>query len=217
MYYVEGIKQNLLSVSKITKTCTIITKEQSAKIFNESRELVAIANKIDNLYCLKSYAVTSKNKEMNVNIVKLTDKEKWHRALGHVNFRYLNKLVNDKLVEGLPEKLENINMKCANCIQSKMTNVPFENNRTKTKEILELIHTDLNGSHKTTGYGGEKYFLTFIDDYSKCTRIFCIKNKSETASCFIEFVNLVENKFKELKNYNVIMAKNIWIVKFITL
>lgn len=40
-------------------------------------------------------------------------------------------------------------------------------------------------------------FLTFIDDYSKCTRIFCIKSKAETASCFIEFVNLVENKFNK--------------------
>ena len=105
--------------------------------------------------------------------------------------------MNNKLVEGLPDKLENIDMKCANCIQSKMSNIPFENNRTKTKQILELIHTDLNGPHSTTGYGGEKYFLTFIDDYSKCTRIFCIKNKSETASCFIEFVNLIENKFNK--------------------
>ena len=50
------------------------------------------------------------------------------RALVHVNFNYLNKIVNNKLVEGLPDKLENIDMKCANCIQSKMSNIPFENN-----------------------------------------------------------------------------------------
>lgn len=95
----------------------------------------------------------------------------------------------------MSDKIESTEMKCSNCIQSKMTNVPFENNRTKTTEILELIHTDLNGPHNTTGYGGEKYFLNFIDDYSKCTRIFCIKSKGETAKCFIEFINLVENKF----------------------
>lgn len=134
---------------------------------------------------------------MHINTAKLTDKEKWHRALGHVNFQYLNKLINNKLVKGLPDKIESTEMKCSNCIQSKMSNVPFENNRTKTTEILELIHTYLNGPHNTTGYGGEKYFLTFIDDYSKCTRIFCIKSKSETANCFKEFVNLVENKFNK--------------------
>lgn len=192
VYYVEGIKQNLLSLSKITKSCTIVAKNDYAKIYNGVRELIAVANKINNLYCLKSFVCKN---EIYTHSVKLTQKEKWHRALGHVNFQYLNKLINNKLVHGLPDRIEGIDMKCSNCIQSKMSNVPFENNRTKTTETLELIHTDLNGPHNTSGYGGEKYFLTFIDDYSKCTRIFCIKSKSEVASCLIEFVNLVENKF----------------------
>jgi len=94
-----------------------------------------------------------------VNSVKLTEKERWHRNLGHVNFNYLNKIVKNKLLDGLPEKIENVEMKCANCIKSKMSNLPFENKPTKAKEILEIIHTDLNGPHPTTGYCGEKYFL----------------------------------------------------------
>ena len=88
-------------------------------------------------------------------------------------------------------------MKCANCIESKMSNEPFENDRTRVTEILELIHTDLNGSHNTIGYCGEKYFVTFIDDYSKCAKIYCIKNKSETSSCFFDYINLVENQFNK--------------------
>ena len=109
-------------------------------------------------------------------------------------------------------------MKCANCIQSKMANVPFENERSKTSEILELIHTDLNGPHRTTGSGGENFFLSFIDDYSKCSKVYCIKSKSETASRFKEYIILVENKFKErVKKLIVIMAKSTWIRKFINL
>lgn len=197
VYFVKEIKQNLLSMSKITKNCTIVAKDEHAKIYNQYRELIGVADKINNLYRLKSFVSNNCENERYVNSLTLTHKEKWHRALGHVNFQYLNKLINNKLVEGLPDKIESTEMKCSNCIQSKMANVPFANNRTKTTEILELIHTDLNGPHNTIGYGGEKYFLTFIDDYSKCTRIFCIKSKSETASCFIEFVNLVENKFNK--------------------
>ena len=34
-----------------------------------------------------------------------------------------------------------------------MANVPFENERSKTSEILELIYIDLNGPHRTTGSG----------------------------------------------------------------
>lgn len=197
VYFVKGIKENLLSFSKITKNCTIVARNETAKIYNQSKELIVVANKINNLYFIKSFVSKLNINQMHINTAKLTDKEKWHRALGHVNFQYLNKLINNKLVKGLPDKIESTEMKCSNCIQSKMSNVPFENNRTKTTEILELIHTDLNGPHNTNGYGGEKYFLTFIDDYSKCTRIFCIKSKSETANCFKEFVNLVENKFNK--------------------
>ena len=59
------------------------------------------------------------------------------------------------------------------------------------------VSSPLNDPHSTTGYGEEKYFSTFFDDYSKCTRIFCIKTKSETAGCLIEFINLVENQFRK--------------------
>ena len=107
------------------------------------------------------------------------------------------------MADGLPDKLENNEMKCANCIQSKMANVPFENERSKTSEILELIHTELHGPHRTTGSDGEKFFLSFINDYSKCSKFYCIKSKSETASCFKEYVNLVENKFnRRVKKLN---------------
>ena len=197
VYFVEGIKKNLLSFSKITENNTIVAREQNAKIYNKYRKLTAVAIKINELYTMKSFLYNNKKNDIYANAVKMTNKEKWHRALGHVNFKYLNKIINDKLVEGLPDKIESMEMKCANCLESKIANVPFENKRTKTTEILEIIHTDLNGPHSTTGYGGEKYFLTFIDDYSKCTRIFCIKNKSETAGCLKEFVNLVENKFNK--------------------
>ena len=100
---------------------------------------------------MKSNVYKDFENDVYVNSVKLTEKEKWRRALGHVNFQYLNKLVKDKLLDSLPDKLKNNVMKCANCIQSKMANVPFENERSKTSEILELIHTDLNGPHRTTG------------------------------------------------------------------
>ena len=51
--------------------------------------------------------------------------------------------------------------------------------------------------HGTTDSGGENFFLSFIDDYSKCSKVYCIKSKSKTASCFKEYVNLVENKFNK--------------------
>lgn len=195
VFFIEGIKKNLLSLSKISKTCTVVARGDDAKIYNtKTRELVTVAEKKNDLYLIRS-CVDMNDEYMYAN--NLTLKEKWHRSLGHVNFDYLEKIVKNKLLDGLPEKIENVNFKCENCIKSKMSNLPFENDRSKATEILEIIHTDLNGPHPTTGYCGEKYFLTFIDDYSKCTQTYCIKTKDQTASCFIEYINLVENLFNK--------------------
>lgn len=78
-----------------------------------------------------------------------------------------------------------------------MANLPFKNSREMARTVNEIIHTDLNGPHHIVGYKGEKYFLTFIDDYSKCVRIYCIKNKSDTTNCFKHHVNFVENQFNK--------------------
>lgn len=196
VYFVEGIKRNLLSFSKIAKKCEIISKGNQTKIY-EKGKLMAEAFEVNGLYLMKGFFFDNSKGEIYANSVELTEKEKWHRALGDINFEYLGKLVKDKLLNGLPEKLESCKMKCPNCIQSKMTNQFFDNDRTETSETLELVHTDLNGPHTTLGYGGEKYFLTFIDDYSKCTKTFCIKSKSETIKCFVEYTNQVENRLNK--------------------
>lgn len=156
-------------ISSKTTNCTIVAKNETANISNQAKELIAVADKINNLYFIKK--IVSQN-EMSAHSIKLTQKEICHRALGHVNFQYLNKLINNKLVDSLPDRIERTETTCSNCIKSKMTNALFEINRKKTTEMIELIHTDLNGPHNTTGYGGEKYVLTLIYDYSKCTRTF---------------------------------------------
>lgn len=122
IYYVKDIKQNILGSSKITeKNCTIVEKKNNAKIYDQNVNLQAVANKIDGLYYLKGF-VKNTTKEVLSNTTQITDEEKWHRALGHVNFQYLNNLVKNKLLDGLPEKIEKEEMKCATCIESKMTN-----------------------------------------------------------------------------------------------
>jgi hypothetical protein len=40
-----------------------------------------------------------------------------------------------------------------------------------------------------------KYYISFIDDYSKFTRIYLIKHKSEVFKKFKDFQNLVERLF----------------------
>lgn len=99
-----------------------------------------------------------------------------------------------ELLIRMPKELEKEYMKCAICIESKMQNLPFENNRKQAKEILETVHS-------VDGNNGERYFLSFKDDYSKLAKVYCIKSKAEVNNCFEDYVNLVENiTGKRVKN-----------------
>ena len=120
-------------------------------------------------------------------------KEKWHRMLGHINFGYINTLCKQELFTGIPNELESEFMKCKICIENKMHNLPLSNNRIKAKDVLEIVHTDVCGRFKTAGLNGERYFVSFIDDYSKIAKVYCIKSKDEVFNCVVQFVNESEN------------------------
>lgn len=48
----------------------------------------------------------------------MSEKEKWHRLLGHINFRYLDILCKNQLLDGIPRELESEFMKCKTCIDA---------------------------------------------------------------------------------------------------
>ena len=53
--------------------------------------------------------------------------------------------------------------------------------------VLQLVHSDLCGPMQTQSIGGAKYFVTFIDDYSRCCAVYFMKYKSEVPDKFKEF------------------------------
>lgn len=195
VFFVKDMHSNLISYSKITDNNKTVSERNTSKIIDKFGNLTAIAFKINNLYYIKGN-LKYENKFVNIankQVDNMSLKEKWHRILGHVNFKYLEILIKNKLLNGMPREIENEFMKCKTCIESKMHNVPFKNNRSKAQEILEIVHTDVCGPFSTTGFKGEKYFISFIDDYSKIARVYVMKSKSEVFDCVIEYINEVEN------------------------
>ena len=61
------------------------------------------------------------------------------------------------------------------------------------KDVLEIIHTDICGTFKTTGLNGEKYSVSFIGDYSKIAKVYCIRFKDEVFNSLLQFINESEN------------------------
>ena len=47
-----------------------------------------------------------------------------------------------------------------------------------------MVHSDVWGPAPVASYAGNKYFVTFIDDFSRKVWVFAIKEKSEVFGIF---------------------------------
>jgi hypothetical protein len=66
---------------------------------------------------------------------------------------------------------------------------------TKYEFPLQLIHSDICGPMNVRVRHGGRYFITFIDDYTRYGHVYLIYHKSEALVCFKKFIILVENQF----------------------
>ena len=96
------------------------------------------------------------------------------------------------MVLGLPE-IQNGEVLCHGCVFGKGHREPFpKESKWRAKEPLELIHSDLCGPMQTASLGGNKYFITFIDDFSRMCWVYFLRNKFETFHVFKKFKVMVE-------------------------
>lgn len=196
---VPEICANLMSVSQMAKRGkTLVFDSQSCRIFDENAELMATAPLVNDLYSLNSatdrtataFAVT-------------TDANLWHRRMGHACRINLGKIKS--AVTGV--NLKNCEIEqCVVCAQGKQTRASFKERGSRATAILELIHTDVCGPVSTNSFGGAKYLLTFVDDFSRKVFVFPMRKKSEVFELFLNFKNMVENqqnsKIKTLRSDN---------------
>ena len=84
---------------------------------------------------------------------------------------------------------------CDVCKLAKQTRLPFSLSTSQSKVPFELIHSDVWGPAPTKSYNDYRYFVIFIDDFSRATWLYLLKSKSEVFLCFQEFVSLIENQF----------------------
>ena len=118
----------------------------------------------------------------------------WHLRFGHLNFGGLNLLSKKGMVKGLP-LIEKPDSLCEGCILGKQHRESLPSGKSiRAKAPLEIIHSDLCGPMQAPSLAGSQYFLTFIDDFTRKTWAYFLKNKSEVFEKFRNFKALVENQ-----------------------
>jgi len=188
--HVPKLGANLLSVAKIVNMGnSVVFNKNGCSIYNSEEELITCTPQQNGVYKIAA----TENKAFVV-MQPDTDAMLWHRRLGHVNYQTLVKMKNGA-VDGINFKENEGEIKnCVTCAESKMCAKPFGKSTRETTEILQLLHSDVNGPTQTQSIGKAKYFITFIDDFSRKVFVFFLRSKSEVSEKYVEFVRLIENQ-----------------------
>jgi hypothetical protein len=108
-------------------------------------------------------------------------------------------------VRDLPKVINPSDSICKHCQIGNKTRFRLKTNEHSTKKPLEPIHIDLCGPTRTKSTCGEKYFMLIVDDYTRLTWVYFLKEKSEVFEKFKTYKALVESeidlKIKCLRSY----------------
>ena len=126
----------------------------------------------------KSFVVEWKRNENKYFYVKSCDESKlWHKSLGHFNYDTLNLMHTKNLVAYMLAVSKNQKV-CEICQLGKQHRLSFPSKSAwRASEKLELIHTDICGPINENSINGSKYFLIFIDNFSRMCWVYFLKHK----------------------------------------
>ncbi|XP_074313540.1 uncharacterized protein LOC141648719 [Silene latifolia] len=81
--------------------------------------------------------------------------------------------------------------------QGKQTKHTVKKSATRSSQLLEIIHFDICGPFDTPSWSGEKYFITFIDDFSRYGFTYLLHEKAHSMDVLEIFINEVERQLEK--------------------
>ncbi|GJW36028.1 putative ribonuclease H-like domain-containing protein [Tanacetum coccineum] len=149
----------------------------------------------------------------------IDESNKWHRRLGHVNFKNLNKLVKGNLVRGLPSKIFQNDHTCVACQKGKQHKASCKAKSVSSiSHSLQLLHMDLFGPTSVRSLNHKTYCLVITDDFSRFSWVFFLRTKDETSGILKDFIRQIENqlnqKVKTIRCDNGTEFKNKDVIEF---
>ncbi|GJT52938.1 putative ribonuclease H-like domain-containing protein [Tanacetum coccineum] len=184
VFFVKELKFNLFSVSQMCdkKNSVLFTETECLvlspdfKLLDESQVLLRVPRQ-SNMYSFDLKNVVPSG-DLTCLFAKATiDESKlWHRRLGHVNFKTMNKLVKGNL-KGKQHK--------ASCKAKLMSSI---------SQPLQMLHMDLFGLTSVRSINHKTYCLIVTDDFSRFSWVFFLVFKDETSGILKRFITEIENQ-----------------------
>ena len=181
--YVPECPFNLISISQLTRTlnCSITFTDKCVTLQDRSTgQTIGVGRESQGLYYFPSSTSPVACSTTSPSLI--------HSRLGHPSLSKLQQMV--------PSLSTLKSFECESCQLGKQARASFPrrvNNRAASP--FQLVHTDVWGPCRVLSHNGFQYFVTFIDDYSRCTWLYLMKNRSEVFSIFQSFCAEIKNQF----------------------
>jgi len=121
----------------------------------------------------------------------------WHMRLGHMSERGMTILSKQSLL--CDQKTGSLDF-CEHCVFRKQCRVKFSTGIHRTSGTVDYIHSNLWGPSQVLSMGGARYFVIFIDDFSRKVWVYFLKKKSDVFVIFKQWKTLIENQIgKKIK------------------
>ncbi|KAD5802931.1 hypothetical protein E3N88_14291 [Mikania micrantha] len=192
VYYIPNLKNNILSLGKLTENgCKVLLERDLLFLYDNNETLLMKVTRLKN----RLYNI---NLRIGVPICLLSkiDEEAWlwHARLGHINFDTIKLMTHKNLVQGVP-RINHASQICDACLLGKHIRAPFPNQaRFKSDKPLELVYGDLCGPISPPPHSGKKYIFLLVDDCTRYMWIYLLSSKDQAFGIFREFKQLVENE-----------------------
>jgi hypothetical protein len=130
----------------------------------------------------------------------------WHEKFGNFNFRYMQQLSKHRLVDGLLD-IHFSKGVCEGYVLIKHPQEKFDKKKSQRASApLDMIHSDLMGPFPHPSINKVRFFLIFVDDFSRFTWIYFLRQKFEVFQHLKDFKALVETQFR--KKIKVLQTDN---------
>ncbi|GKD15603.1 retrovirus-related pol polyprotein from transposon TNT 1-94, partial [Tanacetum coccineum] len=170
-----------------------MTSEKELKLTNVLYVLEIPKNlgyAVNGMFKLNVMVVKNDINKMNSSAYLIESSNVWHGRLGHVNFNSMPRLIK---FNSIPNFHINLKYKHKTCIEAKLKRSSFKLVKRKTKP-LDMIYTDIWDLKSLHTEGGNKYFITFIDDCTKYCYVYLLKSKDEAIDKFVLYKTKVKNQ-----------------------
>ena len=207
--YAPCLRFSLLSIVKLSEAFIIGFNNGNCLIQRHGSTNTAILGRSRNGLCelagqavrgrILSFSPIAHNRTISAAIAtqaKSPSLIRWHQRLGHMGQEAVKKLVENHSASGSGD-LGILSAPCDVCVKAKHRRTIIRKPVARTTRPFELIHSDLCGPLSTPSVGGSRYFIVYIDDFSRSCWVYFLrgKDKVEVTSRFQEFKAYIDKHF----------------------